>query len=230
MDIRNEMFDHIHRLPMQFFSQSRTGELISRLTGDTGMVQSLVSNVVGDLLREPCVLISTLLVLVFNFDWRLTAATVLIFPVCLVPVSIFGRKVRKAAKSGQERMADLLSQAQESIGGAQIVKAFGMEEIEVKKFARHGRDVFNKVMKIARAQAAVTPMMELFSAVGIILVLAFAFGNQMPLSDVFAFIMALVVMYKPVKSLSGLYLKLQQGMAGAGRIFELLDTSVLIEN
>ncbi|MFC1467975.1 ABC transporter ATP-binding protein [Verrucomicrobiota bacterium] len=230
MDIRNSMFDHIHRLPMQFFSRSRTGELISRLTADTGMVQGLVSNVVGDLLREPCVLISAIVVLFWNFDWRLTATTLLVFPVCLIPVSIFGRKVRKASKLGQEKTADLLSQAQESIGGAQIVKAFGMEDEEVGKFAGHAREVFKRLMKIARAQASVTPLMELFSAVGMVLVLAFAFSKGLPLSEVFSFILAMVVMYKPAKTLSKLYLQVQQGMAGATRIFDLLDTQVLIED
>lgn len=230
MDIRNEMFSHIHRLPMQFFSHSRTGELISRLTADTGMVQSLVSNVVGDMLREPCVLIGAITALLFNFDWRLTAATLLIFPVCLIPVSIFGRKVRKASKAGQEKTADLLSQAQESIGGAQIVKAFGMEAAEVATFSEHARQVFKRLMKIARAQASVTPLMEIFSAVGMMLVLIFAFSRGMKLADVFAFILAMVVMYKPAKTLSKLYLQMQQGMAGATRIFELLDTEVLIED
>lgn len=230
MDIRNEMFAHIHRLPMSFFSQSRSGELISRLTSDTSMVQGLVSNVVGDMLREPCVLISTIFVLIFNFDWRLTVMTLLIFPVCLIPVSIFGRKVRKASKTSQEKMADLLSQAQESIAGAQIVKAFGMEDAEVAKFDGHARHTFKMVMKIARAQAAVTPFMEFFSAIGMLLVLIFAFRNGMPLSDVFSFVLALVVMYKPAKSLSRLYLSLQQGMVGATRVFDLLDTEVLIED
>jgi subfamily B ATP-binding cassette protein MsbA len=230
MDIRNAMFAHIHRLPMSFFSQSRTGDLISRLTSDTGMVQQLVSNVIGDMLREPCVLIGAIIALLFNFDWHLTAATLLIFPVCLIPVSIFGRKVRVASKAGQEKTADLLSQAQESIGGAQIVKAFGMEDEEVFKFAGHASHVFKKLMKIARAQAAVTPLMEFFSAIGIMLVLLYAFYSKMPLSDVFAFIIALVVMYKPAKTISKLYLQLQQGMVGARRVFEVLDTDVLIED
>jgi subfamily B ATP-binding cassette protein MsbA len=230
MDIRNKMFAHIHRLPMQFFSQSRSGDMIARLISDTMMIQQLVSNVVGDLLREPCVLLSAIAVLLWKFDWRLTLITLVVFPICLVPVSIFGRKVRKASQKGQEKMSDLLSTAQESITGAQIVKAFGMEDAEVKKFAGHARTLFSKLMRIARAQAAVTPLMEVFSAVGMVLVLLFAFKNEMKLSEVFSFIVALVVMYKPAKTLSRLYLKVKQGLVGASRIYELLDTEVLIED
>ena len=230
MDIRNAMFAHIHRLPMSYFSQSRTGELISRLTSDTGMVQGLVSNVIGDMLREPCVLITTIAMLIWRFDWQLTLATLLIFPLCLIPISIFGRKVRKAAKVGQEKTADLLSLAQESMGGALIVKAFGMEEEEVGKFAGFARDMFKKLMKIARAQAAVTPLMEVFSSIGMVVVLSLAFTRGTTLGDVFAFILAMVIMYKPAKTLSKLYLQLQQGMVGARRVFEVLDEEVLIED
>ncbi len=230
MDLRNQMFEHIHRLPMQFFSQSRSGDLITRLISDTALIQQLVSNVVGDLLREPCVLISAIVVLLWNFDWHLTLMTLVVFPVCLVPVSIFGRRVRKASRLGQEKMSDLLSTAQESIAGAQIVKAFGMEEAEVQKFSGHARTLFSKLMRIARAQAAITPLMEIFSAVGMMLVLLFAFQNDMKLSQVFSFIVALVVMYKPAKTLSRLYLRVKQSLVGASRIFELLDTEVLIED
>lgn len=230
MDIRNEMFAHIHCLPMQFFSQSRTGELISRLTGDTQRIQQLVSNVIGEMLRQPCVLISAIAVIIFKFDWRLTAITLLVFPLCLIPVSIFGRKVRKASRRGMETSADLLSHAQESISGALIVKAFGMEGEETAKFVVHARKAFKLLMKIARAQASVTPLMEIFSSIGMLLVFIFAFSHGMKLAEVFAFVLALVVMYKPAKTLSTLYLQLQKGMAGATRVFEIMDTDVSIND
>ncbi len=230
MDVRNEMFKHMHQLPMQFFSKSRSGELITRLTSDTALIQSMVSNVIGELLREPATLIGAIIGLFWTVDWQLALVVLVVFPVCLLPVSILGRRVRKASKRGQEKTANLLSQAQESIAGAQIVKAFCMEDEEFNQFAKHGFDVFKQNMKVERAQAIITPLMEVFSAVGMMIVLVFAFMKDLKLSDLFAFIVALVIMYKPAKSISKLYLKLQHGMIGATRVFEVLDTDVSIDD
>ena len=229
MDVRNEMFAHMQRLPMQFFSRSRTGELITRLTSDTAMIQSMVSNVIGELLREPIVLVSTIIGLFCTVDWQLALIVLLVFPVCLVPVSILGKKSEKR-RQGQEKVANLLSQAQETIAGAQIVKAFCMEEQEISQFSKHGLDVFKKNMKVEKTQAIVTPMMEVFSAVGMMVVLVFAFMKGLKLSELLAFLVAMVIMYKPAKTIAKLYLKLQKGMTGAARVFEVLDTEVSIDN
>ena len=103
MDLRTELFAHIHRLPLIYFSQSKTGELISRTTNDTLQVERAVSTVMIDLIREPFVLVSTVGYL-FWLDARLATLSLLLFPICILPVALFGRRVRRFAREGQQKL------------------------------------------------------------------------------------------------------------------------------
>jgi ABC-type multidrug transport system fused ATPase/permease subunit len=126
MVLRNDVFTKILHLPMLYFTGSRTGELMSRTLNDTQMVERGITEVISDLVQQPFVLVGAAAYLFF-IDLRLALVSLAIFPVCLLPIAIFGKRVRRHAKAGQERIADLSSIQQEAIGGAAIVKAYGME-------------------------------------------------------------------------------------------------------
>lgn len=221
-DLRCRLFEHIHALPMPFFGKSRVGELISRLTTDTGLLTQLVSNVLGDLIREPFTLIGCIVAMIV-LDWKLAVIALVVFPICIGPIALLGRRVRRASKGGQESLADMLSVVQESIGGAMVVKAFQMEKEEVGRFSRFNERVFKFLMKQSRSKALNEPIMIFLSAVGLSVVVVYAYLNDLQLSLLIAFGAAMVSMYKPAKKLSQLHMKVQKATPGAERIFEILD-------
>ena len=227
MDLRMRAFGHIHRLPLGFFTGSRTGELISRVTNDTMQVERAVSSVLGDLVRQPFVLAGMVGFLIW-LDARLAFVSLVLFPVCIVPVALFGRRVRRFAREGQEKLADLVSILQETITGARVVKAFGMEGHERQRFDERCRGVFSRVMRVTRAQAAIDPLIVFVSMVGLILVLLYCRWTRMTVDEFFSFAAALVALYEPVKKLSRVHITVQQSSAAADHVFELLDTPVTL--
>jgi ATP-binding cassette, subfamily B, bacterial MsbA len=229
MDIRLKLFEHIHALPMQFFTSTRVGELISRITSDTTLLTHLVSNVIGDIIREPFTLIGCVAAMVY-LDWKLAVLALVVFPVCILPVAILGRRIRKASRSGQEGMGDMLSVVQESIGGALVVKAFQMEKEEVSRFNQFNRHIFKMQMKQTRSNALTDPTMVLLSSVGISGVVIYAYLNDVSLALLISFAGAMVQMYKPAKKLSQLHMTIQRAAPGAERIFEVLDTVSTIQD
>ena len=228
-DIRATLFKHIHALPMQFFGKSRVGELISRLTADTHLLTSMVSNVLGDLIREPFTLLAGIGAMI-AIDWKLSLIALVVFPVCIAPVAILGRRVRKASKRGQENMGDMLSVVQESIGGAMVVKAFQTEKDEVSRFSAFNNKVFKYLMRQSRSNAMSEPIMVFLSAVTVAAVVVYAYHYGLALETLISFGMAIGVMYKPAKKLSQLHMKIQKATAGAERIFEVLDIQNTIDD
>ncbi len=227
MDLRVAMFDHLQELSLDFFTQSRTGELISRTSNDTSLVERAVSTVLADLLQQPFVLVGAAVYLVW-LDWRLATASLIVFPVCLVPIIGFGRRVRRHAREGQQRLADLVSLLQETISGVRIVKAFGAEEFERARFRERSASVFRRIMRLTRARVAVEPIIVAFAAIWLSLLLLYAWWVRLPVQDFLTFAAALFVMYDPAKRLGNLHMNIQHSAAAADRIFELLDEPVRV--
>ncbi len=227
MDLRIAIFDRLQELSLSFFTQSRTGELISRTSNDTSLVERAVSTVLADLLQQPFVLVGAAGYLVW-LDWKLAVASLVVFPVCLIPIVIFGRRVRRYAREGQERLADLVSLLQETISGVRVVKAFGMEDYERGRFNASSGSVFRRIMRLTRARIAVEPIVVVFAVVWVSLLLIYAWWARMPVQDFLTFAAALVVMYDPAKKLGNLHMNVQHSAAAADRIFELLDSEVSV--
>ncbi len=221
-DLRGKLFGHIHSLPIQFFGKSRTGDLISRVTSDTGLLAQLVTNVIGDIIREPFTLIGLIGAMVV-LDWKLSIMALVVFPVCIVPVALLGRRVRKASKSGQESSGDLLSAAQESINGALVVKAFQMEEEETSRFNLSNMRMFKMAMKQTRARSLNEPIITFLSSIGLSGVVVYAYLNNLSLALLVSFAAAMLSMYKPAKKLSQIHMRIQRAAPGAERVFEILD-------
>ena len=221
-DLRNHLFGHIHALPVQFISKSRAGDLIARITTDAELLTQLVSNVVGDLIREPFTMIGCIAAM-FAINWQLSIIAVVVFPVCILPVALLGRRVRKASKSGQRGLGDMLSVVQESIGGALVVKAFQMEGEERSRFNVFNQHVFKMLMRQSRSRSLSEPIVIFLSAIGLSAVVVYAYLNNIALEDLLVFAAAMVSMYKPAKKLSQIHMRIQKATPGAERIFEILD-------
>jgi subfamily B ATP-binding cassette protein MsbA len=222
MDIRVRMFEHLQRLSLDFYSGSRAGELISRVTGDPQAVQQGLVNIVEDIVKEPVTLVSVLGWLLYT-DWKLTMTGLILFPICLVPIVVYGRATRKASRSAQENQADLLSVLQEAIAGLRVVRAFGMEQRETEEFDRIGWRVFRQRMRVVRGRAISTPLIEMVAGVGGAMVFIYAYRVGLDGSKLIAFALGLFMLYAPVKKLSRVHLQIQETMAAADRISQLLD-------
>lgn len=229
MDLRNNTFAHIHKLSLNYFSSSRAGELISRTTNDSLLVQRAVSTVLGDAIKQPFALIAAI-VGMFWCDVRLTLLSLIFFPVCILPVQLFGRRVRKASRESLEHMADLVSILQETIGGVRVVKAFNMAPRENERFQVASHRVFNRLMRISRSRAAVEPIIVMISVLGLVPVACYAKWSGMPLEKLITFAAAMILMYDPAKKLSRIHLSVQESSGAADRIFEVLDTPILVKN
>ena len=227
-DLRNQVFDHLHRLSVSYFSTSRTGELIARTTNDTEAVESAVSAIVTDVAKQPLTMVC-MLVWLFIVDARLAAVSLIVFPLCLLPISAFGRRVRRYSRQSRQRIADFVSILQETLSGIRIVKAFGMEDYESRRFSAQTHAYFSRVMRLAKASAIVEPIIVVIAATGIALVLVYVRAVAMSVDDFFAFAAALFLMYEPVKKLGKIHLHVQQSSAAADRIFEVLDTPTEVD-
>lgn len=227
MDLRNAVFGRLNELSLSYFVTSRAGELISRTTNDTLAVENAVSVVVEDIAKQPLTLIGAVAALLWIDPW-LALISMLLFPVCIVPVALFGRRVRRFTREAQRRVADLVSVLQEMITGVRVVKAFGMEEYETGRFREQNMAFFRRVVKVARANSAVEPIIVLISTIGVGLVLIYVRLRHMPFEDFTTYAGALFMMYEPVKKLSRMHLQIQQAVSASDRIFDVLDTPVAV--
>jgi subfamily B ATP-binding cassette protein MsbA len=228
-DIRTRLFAHLQNLSSAFFSQASTGDLIARITNDTQVLQGTVSGSISSMIADPVsvlVLVSYLL----SQQPKLTLVSFIVLPACLLPMIIFGRKVRKSARAMQSHVADLATLMHESFTGNRIIKAYNLEEAVLKRFKETTGKYIGQVMRVMRANEIPGQLMEFVGSVGVALVLTYVVfssakaGQQPKPGDVLAFIAAVFLMYQPIKNLARLHNQLQQARAASSRVFELLDT------
>lgn len=222
-DLRLKLFNHIHTLPLQFFTQNRVGDLISRITNDTTILTSLVGNVIADAIRSPFALIGSVAFMVYA-NWQLSIMALVVFPICIAPLALISRRIRKASKIGQEGVGDLLATVQETIGGAVVVKAFQMEEEEEKRFSHSNTKIFKMIMRQTRGLALGEPLMTGVAALGLTGIVIYSYINQLSLAVIATFGIAMINMYKPAKKLSQMHMQISRTLPSAERIFEILDT------
>ena len=156
-------------------------------------------------------------------DWKLTVTGLVLFPICLVPIVVYGRKTRQASRAAQEHQASLLTVLHEAIAGLRVIKAFSMEERETEDFRDLNRNFFQQRMRVVRSKAVSTPMIELVAGLGGALVFLYACLSGLEGSKLIAFGLGLFMLYAPVKKISRVQLQIQESLGGAERIFQLLD-------
>jgi len=226
-DLRNVLFRHILGQSVAFFSLQTTGRLMSRITNDVGQVQRAVSETLGDLARESLSLVG-FTALMFYYDPRLALVCLTGAPIVVYPLVRLGQRVRRTARRSQEALEQMSHVSAEAITGHRIVKAFGAEGREAGKFERASQHFYRTSMKVTGALSVLPPLMEFIG--GVAFVAALVYGSQeivagrLSAGEFTAFIAALFMMYAPAKKLSRVNADLQQAMAAAERIFEILDS------
>ena len=232
-DIRNRLYQVIQTQSMSFFTKNPTGILMSRITNDVNSMQGAVSEAVTSLLKDSFTLICLMFV-IFYRDWQLALVAMVIFPVTIYPIATFGRKMRKLATRTQVTMGSLTTLLQETISGARIVKAFGREDYESSRFSRENENLLKLTLKSVAISAVSSPFMEFLGGVGIAAIIFY--GGYQVIQGVstpgtfFSFLAALILLYEPIKRLTNVNNTIQQGIAGAQRVFSIIDAVPEIRN
>jgi subfamily B ATP-binding cassette protein MsbA len=229
-DLRTRVFAHLQELPLSFFSKAKTGDLISRVTNDTHVLYGIIGNSLSSLVKDPVTILVLLCIMVIRQP-RLTLVSIIVLPVCMGPIIIYGRKVRKSAKAMQGHMSDLTNLMHESFTGNRIIKAYNMEEAILKLFGETTKKYVNHIMRVIRANEIPSQLTEFLGAVGVALVLlyvAFAADGTKTPGEFVSFLLSIVLMYQPIKSLTKLHNQMAQAAAASHRVFELLDTKSTI--
>jgi len=206
---------------------------MSRITNDVNLIQGAVSEAVTSLFKDSFTLIGLIFV-IFYRDWKLAIIAVFVFPLTIYPIAKFGEKMRKVATGTQVTMGSLTSLLQETISGTRIVKAFGMEDYEGKRFAKENEDLFKLFMKAVSIRAISSPFMEFLGGLGIAVIVFYGGyqvirGTSTP-GTFFSFLTALIMLYEPVKRLTNVNNTIQQGIAAAIRVFGVMDMTPEIKN
>lgn len=232
-DVRNRLARHLQYMSLSFFSRHPSGTLISRVSSDVTLLRFALTDALVSLLKDSTSLI-VLVTVAFMMDWFLASIAFVVFPASVLPVMRLSRKVKRFAKRGQISTGTLTAFLQESIQGNRIVKAFGMEEYENQRFAKENQRLFRQSLRASRIRGMVAPVMELLAAFGIGGVVWYGgssvVGGARTTGEFMAFMTAMFLMYQPFKSLTRTYTSVHQGLAGAERVFEILDESPAIKD
>ncbi len=228
-DLRIRLFDHLQNLSLEFFSRARTGELISRITNDTQALYSIVSNSFASIVKDP-VTVLVVLGMMLSQQPKLTLISMIVLPVCLVPLNIYIRKARKSARAAQGHIADFTSMMHESFTGNRIIKAYNLEETVLSQFKEATKKYVGQQMRLLRYGEMPGQLTEFLGAVGVALVLLFADRSNASVGNFTMFVMSIVLVYQPVKSLTRLYNQLHQAAAASQYAFSLLDTVTTVKD
>jgi len=226
-DMRNDLYEAIINQSFRFFSKRPTGELVSRIVSDVEMIQNALSIRMSDLFQHSATLL-VLVVFVVFVNTELAILCFVVAPVIIVPVLHFAGRMRRATHKTQERMADVAMFLEETIKGVRIVKAFGMEKVETLRFRRATQQHLDINLKSRRIQAMSSPVMELIGGVCAVLLIGYAAyrikSGLMTIGQFFSFVVALTMMYTPIKRLNKANLAINAAISATQRVFDVIDT------
>jgi len=225
--IRDRVYQHLVNQSIDFLSKAKTGDLTSRISNDIDKIQVSVSETVAVYIRESLTLLG-LIIFIFLRDWKLSVISLIILPIGALPLIYFGKRVKKVVIQSQETIAELSNFLAETIAGNKIVKAYNMENFEIKKFARMNQRHFKINSKIAMIYSLSAPIMQLIG--GMVAFAVFSVGahriatGSMDPGKFAAYFLSILMMYNPIKKLSQAHNDYQQGKAGYHRVLQIIDT------
>jgi subfamily B ATP-binding cassette protein MsbA len=230
-DIRQTVFRKLLRHDAQFFEAHSTGRIMSKVMSDIEKIQIATSSMLADWLRQSFSVIALLWV-VMQRDWKLAVVSLTVLPIVLVPTIRIGRRIRRTTRHAQDTAGELNEILQETIVGQQVVKAFGTEDHEADRFRRAAARLRGANLRYVAQQAIASPLIEFFGALTIVGLLTYAReqikAGSMTTGEFTSFVIALLMLYEPVKRLTGIHNIFQQAMGAAQSVFEYLDEPVRI--
>src|SRR6266508_3453398 len=225
-DVRNALNRHFQSLSLSFFHRHSTGTLIARVNSDVGLLRYAITDALAAFMKDAVSLLA-LVIVAFLKDWVLASIAFIVFPASVLPVMRMSRRIKRFTRRGQISMGTLTALLQESIQGNRIVKAFGMEGCEEQRFRQENGRLFRQSLRASRTKAIVAPSMELLASFAIGGVVWYGgwsvIGGGRTQGEFMAFMTAMFLMYQPFKGLTRTYTSVHQGLAGAERVFAILD-------
>jgi ATP-binding cassette, subfamily B, bacterial MsbA len=233
-DLRNGLYRHINELSLSFFHRTKTGHIISRITNDVNLVNGGVSASFVTLIKNPLMILTALAFAIY-LSWQLTLVALLVAPFSLTIIGWIGLRLRKQSIVSQEKMADVTAILQETISGIRVVKAFVMENFEIKKFMTETQRYFKALIKITRTRNLASPLTEFLGTSVGIGILWFGgrqvlMGEMLSPSEFIGFLLIIFSIMQPVKELASVNNRLQEAVAAGERIFQILDLEPSVKN
>src|SRR5438309_2855738 len=228
-DIRAQLFSKMVRHSMDFFNKMRSGFLMSRITNDTRVMQMALTSVGSDVFKQPITIVGAISVLLL-MDWKFTAVTLILFPTCLLPLRIYGRRARKAVQNEQAGMGEMVVTMQETFAGIRVIKSFAREAHQEKEFKRSNQLQFSQMMRMIRSMEAVGPLVETIAAVGVGMALLYVYAANLSVGRFFGLISGIFILYDPIKTLSRIHLVMQRSIAATTGIFSILDSKPAVSD
>lgn len=224
--VRAQLFVQMVHLPLGFHEEHTSGRLVSRITSDVNLMANAIPSVLKDLLQQGLTFVG-LVGWVFFLNWKLASVLFLVIPLSFLAIVRIGHRVRVLATRGQESMGDMTSVLKETFAGIRIVKAYGREPLENERFGRTNLSYMRANMKSAQLSAIVSPMMEMIALLGIAVIIwhggKLVILGEMTPGSFFSFLTAMFMAYAPIRRLAGANSSIQAALAGAQRVFDVLD-------
>lgn len=221
-DLRVNVLAKLNTLSISFFHHSKMGDLLTQINGDTSSMQRALALGVGDLVKEPMTVICVLGAL-FVVSFKLSIFAIIFLPICVIPIVILGKKVRRAARGSRDANISQMSLLVEALSGIRIVKAFGLENEQLERFRKTCKDMFHHAMKSTQARGLVNPAIEVVAMFGLGVLLVYIVYSQTELPDLVAFLTGVAMLFEPIKKLAGIHVIFEQTSVGVGRLVELLN-------
>jgi subfamily B ATP-binding cassette protein MsbA len=233
LDIRSELNRKIQRMSLSFFNRTPSGMMMSRVVNDTGVISSGITDGAFSVIGEGARLLAVLGA-AFWIDWKLALIAFVVFPSAVGPVAGFSRRMRKITRKAQKQMSGITSLLQEAYQGNRVVKAFGMEEYERERFDVELRRLFKFSMRAAVIKASTGPMIEAMAAIAFLIALWYGTASVIhgtrTVGTFGAFLVAMLIIYEPFKRLARINNTVQQSLAAAERVFEMMDQPIEVHD
>lgn len=225
-DIRVQVYSHLQALSLRFFGDYRTGEIVSRITNDTSLLQAAITNDLVALLRQGLTLIGAA-ILLFWLDWRLTTIILLGIPFITLTMVWLGRKIRRESRAVQDALAKAASVVEETVSGVRIVKSFTREEYEINRFSDSVYEIYAAAIRRAKIGAVLGPIIGFIAFASITITLWFGafevIQGRLTAGDLVAYLIYTMMVAAPIATLAGLYASFQAALGATERLFGLLD-------
>jgi len=228
-DVRNQLFAKVVRHSMDFFNRMQTGFLMSRIANDTRSLQQALSSVSSDVFKQPVTIVGAVIVLLL-IDWKFTVVSLVLFPICIVPIRIFGRRARQAVQLDQRGAALMSVTMQESFAGIRVIKSFAREDQQEKSFRRSAQLSFSNTMRTVKATEAVGPLVEIIASIGVGFALLYVYAANLTAGRFFGLISGIFILYEPIKTLSKLHIVMQRSLGATTQIFSILDSKPAVQD
>ena len=228
-DLRCKLYKHILSQSLEFFNRERAGNLMSRVINDTRQAQAALTSVSSDLIKQPITILGSLFTLIY-LDWKFTIGSLVLFPVCLMPILLFGKRVKKQGRLEEEKVGIMMTALQETFSGIRVIKAFAREDRESKDFTQLSEENFRNAAKVRKAIEIVSPLVEAVGAVGVGLALFYVWYCHLSAAKLIALLAAMYFLYDPLKKLSRIHLVMQQCFVSTTNVFEIMQMKPAIQD